>query len=46
MAGACVGYGEEESCTQDFGGEIRKEREHLQNLGVDEWVILKCIMKK
>ena len=46
MAGTCVGYGAEENCVQDFGGGIRKEVDNLQDLGVDEWIILKCIMKE
>jgi len=41
-----VGYGVEENCIQDFGGGRRKERDHLQELGVDKWIILKCIMNK
>ena len=41
-----LGYGGEENCIQDFGGRIRKERDHLQDLGVNKWMILKCIMKK
>jgi hypothetical protein len=46
MAGDCVGYEGEENGVQDFGGGIRKERDHLQDLGIDEWITLKCIMKK
>jgi len=41
-----VGYEEEENCIQDFGGGTRKERDHLQDLGVDKWILLKCIVKK
>jgi len=41
-----VGYGGQENCIQDLGGGTRKERDHLQDLGVDKYIILKCNMKK
>jgi hypothetical protein len=28
---------------EDFGGETWKERNHLEDLGVDAWIILKYI---
>jgi hypothetical protein len=35
MDGACGTYGGEERCIQNFGGEILRERDNLEDLGVD-----------
>ena len=46
MGGACSAYlGGGEVCTGFWWGNLR-ERDHLENLGVDGRVILKWIIKK
>jgi hypothetical protein len=37
-------YGEKERCIQGFGGEM--ERDHMEDPGMDEWIILRCILRK
>ena len=46
MGGACSMYGGEERCIQDFGGENRRERDHLGDPGVDGRIILRWIFRK
>jgi hypothetical protein len=41
MGGACGTHGGEERCIQSFGGGHLKERDHLEDLGVDGRIILK-----
>jgi len=43
MGGACGRYGGEEKCIRGCGGGNLKEREYLENLGVDMKLILKRI---
>jgi len=40
-----VGYGIEERCIQVLVGDL-KERDHLEDPGVDEKIILRCIFRK
>jgi hypothetical protein len=42
MGVVCGMYGTEEKCIQPFGGET-KERDYLENLGVEKRIILKWI---
>jgi len=42
MVVGCGIYWREEKCIQNFGGE-RKERGYLEDLGVEDWIILKSI---
>jgi hypothetical protein len=46
MVGTCSTYREEEKCTQGFGGGNLKERDHLEDPGIDGTIILKWIIKK
>jgi len=46
MGVACSMYGEEQRCIQGFGGENLRERDHLENQGVDGRIILRWIFKK
>jgi hypothetical protein len=46
IAGAGSTYGEEESCTQGFGGGNLSERGHLEDPCVDGRIILKCTFRK
>jgi len=39
MSGACSTYGGEERCIQGFGGQNLRERDHLEDPGVDEGII-------
>ena len=41
MSGACGMYGGEEKCIQSFGRGNLRERDHLENPGVDGRIILK-----
>jgi hypothetical protein len=41
MGGAYGTYGGQERCIQGFCGEDLKERDHLENLGVDGRITLK-----
>jgi len=44
-AGHVAHVGGQERCIQGFvGGELR-ERDHLQDLGVDGWIILKWVFR-
>lgn len=43
LGGASGTYEGEKKCVQDIGGE---NWDHLESLGVTEWVILKRILKK
>jgi hypothetical protein len=45
MSGACSAYGGEERRIQGFGGNLI-ERDHLGDLGVDGWIILRWIFGK
>ena len=44
--GACSMYGGEEMCIQDFGGETLRERDPLENAGIDGSIILRWIFRK
>jgi len=33
-------YEGQEMCTQDFGEEFRRKRHHLENQGIDGWIVL------
>jgi predicted NBD/HSP70 family sugar kinase len=47
MGETCGTYGRWERFIQDFGGGRHlKERDHLENLGLDRRITLKCIFKK
>jgi hypothetical protein len=46
MGGSCSTYGGGERCIQVFGGEILREREHLDALDIDGRIMLKRIFKK
>jgi hypothetical protein len=39
-------YGRQEKCTQDFGGEFRRKRDHLENLVIDGRIVLTWTFKK
>jgi len=39
MGGACSAYGGEERCIQGFVGETLKERDHLEDSGIDGGII-------
>jgi len=41
LDGACGTYGRQDRCIQGFGGETR-ERNQLEDLGIDGRIILKC----
>jgi len=41
MDRACSMYGVEERCMQDFGGGNLRERDHLEDQGIDGRLILK-----
>ena len=38
--------GGQERCTQDFGGEFGRKRNHLENQGVDRRILLTWTFKK
>jgi hypothetical protein len=44
--GACGTYGGEDRWIQQFGGGNLRERDHLEDLGIDGRIILKCIHKE
>jgi len=46
MGRACRTYGREERCIQCFGGENLRERDHLEDPGVDWKIILRWIFRK
>jgi hypothetical protein len=46
MGGECSTYGGEERCIQDFSGGKLREREHLEDPGVDGRIILRWIFRK
>jgi hypothetical protein len=46
MGGACGTYGRQERCIQGFGEGDLRERDHLEDPGVDERMILEWIFKK
>jgi hypothetical protein len=39
-------HGGDEKCVQNFGRKNVKERDNLEDLGTDGWLILECILKK
>ena len=45
MGEACGTYGEEKNCVQGFGWGDLRERDHLEDAGVDGRVILRWISK-
>jgi hypothetical protein len=45
LDGACGMYGRQDRCIQGFGGETR-ERNQLEDLGIDGRIILKCMLRK
>ena len=46
MGGICSTYGGEERSVQGFGGKTMRERDHLEDPGIDWRIILKLIFKK
>jgi hypothetical protein len=46
MGGACSAYVGGERRIQGFGGENLKEKDHLGEPGVDEWIILRWMLRK
>jgi len=46
MGEACSTYGQQGSLTHGFGGEILRERGHLEDRDVDRKIILKWFFKK
>jgi len=46
MGGACSAYGTEERHIQEFGGGNLKERDHLEDPGVDGSIILRWIFRR
>jgi hypothetical protein len=46
MGGACSTYRGQQRCIQGFGGGNIRERDHLEDLGVDGRIILRRIFKK
>jgi len=45
LDGACGMYGRKERCIQGFSGEMR-ERNQLEDLGIDGRIILKWMLRK
>jgi len=41
MGGVCSTYGQQDRLTQDFGGEILRERGHLEDRDIDRKILLK-----
>jgi hypothetical protein len=46
MGRVCSMYWGEERCIQGFGGETERERDHLEDLGIDRKIILRWIFRK
>jgi hypothetical protein len=46
MGWACGICGREKRCTQDFGGEFRRKKDHLENQGVEGRIVLTWTFKK
>ena len=47
MGGVCGTYGRQERCIQRFGGGgDLTERDHWEDLGVDDRTILTCVLRK
>ena len=46
MGGTCSMYGEEERCIQSLGGGNMRERDYLEDPGIDGSVISKWIFRK
>ena len=46
MDGACSAYGREEMCIQDFDEGNLRERDHLDDPGVEGRIVLRCIFRK
>jgi hypothetical protein len=46
MSGACSTYGGEDRCIQGFGRQNLRERDRLEDPGVDEGIIWRWILRK
>ena len=46
MGGACSAFGGEERCILGFGWGNLREKDHLEDPGVDGWIILRWMFKK
>jgi hypothetical protein len=46
MDRACSANGEEEQRIQSFGGRNLREKDHLEDLGIDGWTTLRWIFRK
>ena len=46
MGGVCGTYGGEEKCAQSFGGQNLKERDRLEDLGIDGRIILNYVLRR
>jgi len=44
MGRACDTYWEKEKCIQGFGRETGNERDYVEDLGVDDGIVLQCIL--
>jgi len=46
LVGACGTYVGKERCMEGFGGENCGQREHLEEPGIEGWIILRWIFRK